>query len=337
MLIVSSSGTWNRVATDLAVNLSPDDLMASRLHIFLEKMWRFIIPLLALAIGVALLVMRRGKVIRKTVWTYVLLSLAIVMFALGQIHERSYAPMVTVAWIIVMMALDSLLTPRWKNLRLVAVAVAMGLSIFTFARGIKVMNQYKAFNDQVEQEIATSPNQAILPQRQFDGYSRFIKPMNYMSTNFFAHEVVYRAYYGKENVQFVSDSVYLRYHEGRLLDCAQALNVKCDRSNVVDSVYTFADQDYIAVLLKGNSLPSTFQTARYYTAADSTSTLDAKEIERRKQYGINIDYEPHGFYPIEYQGRCYLISSRPSDQVGKMVFPMALPPDPKEITLEIQK
>ena len=337
MLIVMSPGAWNRMATDLAINLSPDDLMASRMYIFLEKMWRFVVPLLALVVGIALLVMRRGKIIRTTVWSFIFLCLAIVMFALGLVHERAYAPLVTVAWIIVMMALDSILSPRRPYLRMVAVVIALGLSVFTFARGIKVLEAYKGFNQQVEQEIAATGNQAILLERQFDGYSRFLKPMNYMSTNFFAHEVVYRAYYGKENVQFVSDSVFVRYHESRLLDGAQALMVKCDRPDVVDTVYTFENQDYIAVLLKKQTLPLSFQTARYYAAEDSADNISPKEAERRRNYGININYEPRGFYPVEYQGRCYLISAMPGDQVGKMVFPMALPPDPKDITLEIQK
>lgn len=334
MLIVSSPGAWNRATTDIALNLSPDDLLSSRWYIFIEKMWRFYLPVLALVVGICLLVMRRGKFIRKSIWTYVLFCLAGVMFALGLNHERAYAPLVTVASIIVIMAADAMLTGRWRQLRLAAIVVALGLSVFTYARGIKVLSQYKAYNEQVEREISESLGQAILQERQFDGYSRFIKLMNYTSTNYFAHEVIYRAYYGKENVQFVSDSVYVRFHEGRLLDGAQLLPVKSDYPDIATDVYTFADQDYIAVLLKGNSLPCTFQTARYY--ANSDDSISPEEAQRRKDYGINIDYEPRGFYPIEYQGKCYLISAPLGKDVKKMVFPITLPPDPEEISFEIK-
>ena len=334
MLIVLSPGAWNRATTDIALNLSPDDLLSSRWYIFMEKMWRFYLPVLALIVGICLLVMRRGRIVMRSLWTYVLLCLAAVMFALGLNHERAYAPLVTVAAIIVIMAVDALLSGRWRPLRLAVVLIALGLSVFTYARGIKVLSQYKAYNEQVEREISESPGQAILRERQFDGYSRFIKLMNYTSTNYFAHEVIYRAYYGKDNVQFVSDSVYVRFHEGRLLDGAQELSVKFDKPDVAAAVYTFADQDYIAVLLKGNSLPCTFQTARYY--AHSDDTLDPEEAQRRKDYGINIDYEPRGFYPIEYQGKCYLISASLGAGDHKLVFPMNLPPDPKEFSFEIQ-
>lgn len=334
MLIVLSPGAWNRATTDIALNLSPDDLLSSRWYIFMEKMWRFYLPVLALIVGICLLMMRRGRIVMRSLWTYVLLCLAAVMFALGLNHERAYAPLVTVAAIIVIMAADGLLTGRWRRLRLAAIVVALGLSVFTYARGIKVLNQYKAYNEQVEREISESSRQAVLRERQFDGYSRFIKLMNYTSTNYFAHEVIYRAYYNKENVQFVSDSVYVRFHEGRLLDGAQELSVKFDKPDVAAAVYTFADQDYIAVLLKGKSLPCTFQTARYYAHTDDA--IDPEEAQRRKDYGINIDYEPRGFYPLEYQGKCCLISASLGAGDHKVVFPMNLPPDPKEFSFEIQ-
>ena len=197
MVIVLSPGAWNRVTTDIALNLGPDDLLSSRWHIFMEKMWRFYLPVLAVAVGLCLLVSRRGRgVVRQSLWTYVLLCLAAVMFALGLNHERAYAPLVTVAAIIVIKAADTLLGGRWQRLRLLAVIALLGLCVFTYGRGIKVLGQYKAFNGQVEREIAEAPAQAVLLERQFDGYSRFIKPMNFMSTNYFAHEVIYRASYG---------------------------------------------------------------------------------------------------------------------------------------------
>ena len=335
MVIVLSPGAWNRVTTDIALNLGPDDLLSSRWHIFMEKMWRFYLPVLAVAVGLCLLLSRRGRgVLRQSLWTYVLLCLAAVMFALGLNHERAYAPLVTVAAIIVIKAADALLGGRWQRLRLLAVIALLGLCVFTYGRGIKVLGQYKAFNEQVEREIAEAPAQAVLLERQFDGYSRFIKPMNFMSTNYFAHEVIYRAYYGKNNVQFVSDSVFERFNEGRLLEGTQALAVKSDLPNVADTVYAFTDQDYIAIPLKNHSLPCTFQTARYYSNSDQS--ISPEEAQRRKDYGINIDYEPRGFYPIEYQGRSYLISAPIGKQDNKLVFPLTLPPSPQELTLEIQ-
>ena len=334
MLIVLSPGAWNRATTDIALNLSPDDLLSSRWYIFMEKMWRFYLPVLALIVGICLLVMRRGKVIRKSIWTYVLFCLAGVMFALGLNHERVYAPLVTVASIIVIMAADALLTMRWRPLRLAAIVIALGLSVFTYARGIKVLGQYKDYNEQVEKEIAAAPDQAILLERQFDGYSRFIKPMNYMSTNFFAHEVIYRAYYGKDNVQFVSDSIYRRYHEGRLLDGAQVWPMTAEKPDITGDVLRIPGQDYIAVSLRLETLPATFQTARYCFEKAETA-LTQEERQRRQDYGLNINYEPKGFYPLEYQGQRYLILPVPDSTITRIEIPLDITPDPVMAVLKL--
>lgn len=336
MLIVSSPGAWNRAATDIALDLRPDDLLSSRWHIFMEKMWRFYLPLLAAAVGVFLLLRRRDRaVVRQSVWTYVLVCSAAVMFALGLNHERAYAPLVTVAAIIVIQAVDFLLAGRWQRLRLLAVIALLGLCAFTYARGIIRLSQYKAYNEQVEREIAAAPGQAILRERQFDSYSRFIKPMNYMSTNYFAHEVIYRAYYGKENVQFVNDSVYHRYHEGRLLDGAQLWPMKAENPDITGDVLRIPGQDYIAVTLRLDTLPATPQTARYSFEKAETA-LSQEELQRRQDYGLTTAYEPKGFFPLEYQGRRYLILPVPDSTITQIEIPMDVTPNPVTAILKLK-
>ena len=335
MLIVSSPGAWNRMATDIALDLRPDDLLSSRWHIFMEKMWRFYLPLLAAAVGVFLLLRRRDRaVVRQSVWTYVLVCSAAVMFALGLNHERAYAPLVTVAAIIVIQSVDFLLAGRWQRLRLLAVIALLGLCAFTYARGIIRLSQYKAYNEQVEREIAAAPGQAILRERQFDIYSRFIKPMNYMSTNYFAHEVIYRAYYGKENVQFVNDSVYHRYHEGRLLDGAQLWPMTAKNPDITGDVLRIPGQDYIAVNLRLDTLPATPQTARYSFEKAETA-LSQEELQRRQDYGLTTAYEPKGFFPLEYQGKRYLILPVPDSTITQIEIPMDITPNPVTAILKL--
>ena len=336
MLIASSPGAWNRMATDIALNLSPDDMLSSRWHIFMEKMWRFYLPLLAAAVGVFLLLRRRDRaVIRQSVWTYVLVCSAAVMFALGLNHERAYAPLVTVAAIIVIQVVDFLLAGRWQRLRLLAVIALLGLCAFTYARGIIRLSQYKAYNEQVEREIAGAPGQAILLERQFDRYSRFIKPMNYMSTNYFGHEVIYRAYYGKENVQFVNDSVYHRYHEGRLLDGAQIWPMTAKNPDITGDVLRIPRQDYIAVTLRLDTLPATPQTARYSFEKAETA-LSQEELQRRQDYGLTTAYEPKGFFPLEYQGQRYLILPVPDSTITQIEIPMDITPNPVTAILKLK-
>ena len=209
--------------------------------------------------------------------------------------------------------------------------------MFTFGRGIKKLSEYRAFNRQVESEIAASATQAVLPERLFQGYSRFIKPMNYESDSFFGHEVVYRAYYGKRNVQFVSDSVYRRFNEGRLFDGAELLPTVNARPDLIGNAYTFPDQDYMVVELLQDTLPATFQTARYLTGAHENAAMSPESAQRRANYGINLDYAPMGFYPIEYQGKCYFISIRPTASTTQIIFPLDITPSPAEATLTITR
>jgi len=242
---------------------------------------------------------------------------------------------VTVAAIIVIGAADSLLTARWRHLRLFAVIILLGLSAFTYGRGIKVLSQYKAYDEQVEREIIASPAQAILPERQFDGYSRFVKPMNYMSTNYFAHELIYRAYYGKDNVQFVSDSVYVRNRDGRLLDGAQVWPMIAGNPDITGDVLRIPGQDYIAVTLRLDTLPATSQTARY-CFEKAEEALTREELQRRQDYGLNLNYEPKGFYPLEYQGQRYFIIPVPDSTITHIEIPMDITPNPVTAILKLK-
>lgn len=347
-LLMSSPGPWQRVAAGgIALDMSIGDLLASRWFIFHEKMWRFLTPVAAVLVGLLALLLGKGGTVRRCVWTYIALALALVMFGLGIIHERAYAALAVVAFIIVAMAVDTLTRApssiaghrlgvasiRMLSVaRLVIMLAALALAVFTFARGIKVLRDYKVFNDETVSEVVAAPSQAVLPQRTFDTYSRFIKPMNYNSSNFFAHEVVYCAYFGKENVQFVPDSVFARFHSGRLLDGAEPLPMSSDRPDLTGPVYTCSDQYYMTVELKNDTIPYTFQTARYYLS--SSDDLSQEEMERRVNYGLIRDYNPMGFFPLCYQSRILLILPKPTPDVSRIVIPLGMDPDDGEITLK---
>lgn len=322
ILIVASPGAWARaVGGDIVVNLPLTDLLHSRWFIFSEKMLRFYIPVVAVVVGILALLLRRGKAVKQSPWTFVFLGLAVVLFALGQTHERVYAPLFTVALMISIIAADVLLN-RWQWGRMAVIIVCLGLAGFTAARGVTELNRYKVYDNQTVSEILAATEQAVLHERVYDGYSRFIKPMNYISTNFFAHEDIYRAFYGKKNVQFVSDSVYVRYHEGRLLDEAQVLQPRDGSSTLFGRVYMFDHQDYIVIGLMTDQMPNSMQTAELHAVSmDSIRTVE--EQRRRYDYGINIDYEPVGFYPLDYQGQLYLICKKPQSLTGYIVFPMS--------------
>ncbi|MBR5725194.1 MAG: hypothetical protein IKX56_00500 [Muribaculaceae bacterium] len=337
LFIVTSPAAWDRAADGgIVLNLPFSELVKTRCYIFNEKLWQYYLPAAAVAVGLIAIVLKRGRAVRQCVWTWVFLCLTLELLALGIYHERAYAAWFIVAFIIVTMAADAVLQ-RWRWARLAVILVLAGLSVFTFARGVMVLRDYKTWNDEITLEIKDAPSQAVLRERHFDGYSRFIKLMNYKSDHFFAHELMYRTYYGKKNVQFVSDSVHVRFHEGRLLDGAHTVIPQSDRPDLAPLVYTFDDQKYIAVRLKVDSLPNSFQTARYYAIAGNGELIDPDESELLEKHGISLDYTPLGFYPLEYQGQCYFICAPHEVTDCRIVFPLTVPPDPEEITLEIRR
>ena len=335
-LIMASPAAWDRASSGgIVVDLELRQLLSSRWYIFSEKMWRFGIPVVALIVGVVALLARRGRAVRQCVWTYVFLCLALVMLALGIIHERAYAPLATVALIIVVIGADVLLA-RWQWARLAVVVAALAVAAFTWGRGIKVLNDYHAFENQVVSEIVSAPRQAVLHERFFPVYSRFIKPVNHNSTHYFAQGVVYCGYFDKDNVQFVSDSVYERFHEGRLLEGVKPLSFTCDRPDVTDSLFAIHGQDYMVAVLKTDTLPRTFQMARYYMSQPGSGLTD-EEAAKRADYGLDTEYTPYGFYPLRYQGRNLLIFTLPTRYTDRIVFPVGMGFKPEEATITLER
>ena len=338
LLIIASPAAWNRAASDggIVLNLPMGDLLKARWNIFNEKIWQFTLPAAALVAVIAAMVLERKRALREWIWPYIFLCLALVMFALGLRHERAYASWATVSLLIVVTGVCSLAT-RLPWLRIPVIVAALALTIFTFGRGIKALNDYQSYDRQAASEITAAPSQAVLLERDFDRYNRFIKPLNYHSSNFFGHEAIYRAYYGKKNIQFVTDSVYARYHEGRLLDGAEPLAITSDHPDIISAAYIIPDQSYMAVKLLTDTLPAVLQTARYLSSAGEDLALSPQEQQRRDQYGINLDYTPMGFYPIEYQGKNYFICPRPGAFTSQIVFPVSDTAEPREVTMTISK
>ena len=334
VFIIASPGAWSRASQGgLVFNLGLGDLLSSRWFIFNEKMWMFYTPLVAFAVGILVLLIKGFGTLRRSMWTYVFLCLTIVMFALGVINERAYSMLVTVGFIILAMAVYKVLE-RWPWLRLAGVLALLALNVYAAHRVLPSVRDYKVYEDGVISELVAAPRQAVLRERRFLDYSRFVFPLRFVSSEWFLREDVYCEYYDKDNVQFVCDSVYDRYHSGRLLDGAVELPIECDRPDIVSSVLTFPDQPYMAVSLKVDSLPVTSQQTEYILSP--TEGLSSAELEYRRNYGLYTDRTPHGFYPLRYQGRLLLIFPSLDDNVERIEFPIDRLEPPTLVTIKVK-
>ena len=333
-MIVASPGAWSRMAEGSGEAHSGFmGLLSSHWYIFNEKMWRFYTPLTACAAGLVVLLSKGFGMVRRSMWTYLFVCLVLFMFAMGfrVINERAYAALVTVGFIITARTACWLLS-RWPWARMAVAAGALAMSAYATVHAYGPVKAYKAFEDGVVSDIVKAPREAVLLERRFDGYSRFVFPLRFVSSETFMRENVYCAYYDKDNVQFVSDSVYARYHQGRLLDGAVEAPVKTDRPDIVNTMLTIPDQEYMVITLNVDTMPFTSQQASYVVSA-----LSQEEMEFRNNYGLFTDHTPQGFYPLRYQDRLLLIFPSVSDSVEHIEFPIDNLEPPTQVTLHLKQ
>ena len=317
VFIVLSPGIWQRASSGgIVVDRSITELLYSRLFIVGEKMLRFLLPLAGLAVGVAVVFLKGFKSLKDSVWTYLLMMMLFLLLVFGQNHERPYAPLVTVSLIVTTIAADKLLQ-RWQWLRAIAILACLAVSAMTFGRGVSALRVYKAVDERVVNAIRTAPSQAILRESPYSVYNRFLYPLPMKSDWFFPNEYTWRAYFDKENVQFVPDSVYDRFHGGRLLDGAIEMPFSSDRPALVGRLLAFPDQDYMVMPLQLDTLPTAYQVGTAFWN-DTSSVLSAEERDYRHKHGLMSSSDPFGYYPLRYDGRVLMVLPLMSNKVTRM-------------------
>ena len=186
-----------------------------------------------------------------------------------------------------------------------------------YPRNIRTMRQYQTFFNEMEQRITQSgDSQVVLPVADFEDYSRFIKYFNFDSWNFLIREETLCHHYGKDNIQFVPDSVDDRYHTGRLLDGGVAAPFTAPDCDDVEAVLDFFDQNSMAVKMRQDTISHSYQFAQAYLADGTPCQF------------------PVSYFPLLYQGNEYLIFPKIDDEdITRLVFsPYAL--DGPTITLQ---
>ena len=320
LMILCSPAAWHRAAGGIVVDLPVKELLMSRFYIVGEKMVRYAVPVLAWGIGFGVLLCRGFKVIASSCWTYLLIFTTLLMLALGMMTDRPYAPLATVSLVIVIIAVH-VLTRRLWPLRALAIVAAMGLAVLTSARGITVLREYKAFEDKVISEVRSAPLQVVLPESHFATYSRFLYPLHFKSDFYFTNEYIWKAYFDKENLQFVNDSVYHRFHHQRLLDGAVPMPFKGNHPSIAGAAMAVPGQNYMIVPLREDTVPTTYQVgmALWSTSSDN---LTEQEREYRRSHAMQSSGNPFGYYPLRYQGKVLLVLPLPENRDSCLVVPM---------------
>ncbi|MBQ6166133.1 MAG: hypothetical protein IJK41_01660 [Muribaculaceae bacterium] len=315
LILLTCPGAWDRASLEVSHEAGILTLLSDRLRILWNSSCHFITPLAAVAV-ILIGMLKDG--IKKTFndhpFTWVFLVLLAFTVVVGKEQLRLYFSVSMAGFILLVMAIDRLLERAWW-LRLAVIAVGLALCVKYYPPNIATMKRYQTFFNDIENDIRqSSDRQVILPTGEFKGYSRFIKYFNFDSWTFFIREETLCYYYDKDNIQFVPDSIYNRFHNGRLLDGAQPMAMEAPDCPDVEAILAIPGQDYWAVKMHQDTISHSYQFAQAYQA-DGTPIA-----------------APIGYFPLLYQGHEYLIFPPLDDAITRLEFsPYAL--DGTPITL----
>ncbi len=290
LLLLTCPGAWDRAADEVSHDASLMTLLAGHCRVVLENSRQYVTPLVAAVVIVVMTIMGGfKKTFAATPFPLIYLVLLAFVIVLGKDQQRLYFSFTMVSLVLVVMCVYILLRRAWW-LRLAVVAVGLVMCVKYYPPNIEVMRQYQAFYNRVDAEIKqTAGRQVVLRQPTFDRYSRFIKYFNFDSWNFLIREETLCYHYDKDNVQFVPDSIYDRYHGGRLLDGAQSRPFHSSDCPYVQAVLDIPGQEYVAVQMQQDTISRSYQFAYAFNRDGSRQTF------------------PVPYFPLLYQGHEYLI------------------------------
>ena len=317
LLLLSSPGTWNRAAGEVGGDLGMTISFTDHFKLLFSQSVKYIAPAFAIVACLASLFSSRLRSrLFATPWPLVFMALLGFVLVLGKAQERPYTAFAVAAFVIMAMVID-LLAVRWRWLRPLAIVASLAICGYKYPYHLATIKAFKAHFQKIETRIRKTPSrQVILKSSQFDGYTRFMKYYWLDSHNYFIYEEPWCIHFDKDNIQFVNDSVYNRYHEGRLLDGATPVPYTTSHPHDVEAVFKFSGQDYYAVKMGADTVTTTYQFAQVADAGGNS-------------------LPPVYYYPIRYQGHEYYIFPSLDSTVVHIEYP-ALGLDHPNIRLSLR-
>ena len=293
ILLLTCPGAWLRASDEVSHDVGFMSMLTSRCRLVLDKSLHYVTPAAAVVVLLASLLFRGfRKTFCETPFPLVFLVLLAFVFVLGKDQQRLYFAVSMAGLILVIMAVYALLHRSWW-LRLAVVVAGLALCAKCYPANIAIMKQYREFFNRVDGEIRKTPGrQVVLKTQQFDGYSRFVKYFNFNSWDYLIREETLCYHYDKDNVQFVPDSIYERYHSERLLDGAIPVvfsSPDCKDIEAVFAVPVAPGSDYMAVKMAQDTVSRSYQFAEAFNADGSPQPI------------------PVPYFPVLYLGHEYLI------------------------------
>jgi hypothetical protein len=315
ILLLTSPGTWHRAAGEVGGDLGLTISFTDHFRLLFSQSVKYVAPALAVLACLAALVSRRLRQrLFDTPWPLVFLSLLAFVLVLGKAQERPYTAFALVAFIVMLRALDCLVE-RQPWIRLLAIVACLAICGYKYPHHLNAIKAFKAHFQQIEASIRqTDSRQVILKTSDFGGFTRFMKFYWLNSCNYFIYEEPWCIHFDKDNIQFVTDSIYDRYHQGRLLDGAYPISFTTTHPADVEALMS-VQGDYYAIKMKADTISLSYQFAQ--TQDEQGNPL-----------------KPIFYFPVLYQGHEYFIFPSLPDSVAHINFP-ALGLDHDPVTLNL--
>ena len=301
LLLLTCPGVWVRASDEIAHDYSWVSMVMERSSMLLKLSLRYVTPAVAVIVilaGLVKLGIKKG--FARSPWPWVLLALMGFAFLVGKPQPRLFFSISMAAFVLVSMGVYALLE-RAPWLRLAVVVAGLAVCARFYPGNISTLKHYQAFFNQIEADIKQSPDrQVVLKERIFTDYSRFIKYFNFESDNFLIREQAMCLHYGKDNIQFVPDSVYNRFHAGTLLEDAMPMPFASSDAGI-EVALAVPGQDYMVLKLRQDTISHSYQLAQAYRS-DGTRLL------------------PVPFFPLLYQGHECLFFPIVDNRIARLVF-----------------
>lgn len=319
-VILFSPAAWNRLDTGNSVNFNMGitQLVLQRTYNLFAKTGHFVTPLLGFA-AIAVMWWRKGlKHTSHNLLHWTVVGAAASVWVLGVYQYRAYVCYSLMGFVVALGAIASMLEHRRRETTVVGVVAAIGCLVPT-AGAIATGREYKSFNDSVIAEVIASPDGVIHATREL-GYSRYYPEIYFDNRRATWFNKFIGYYYGKDNVQFLGDSVYARYRgNAPFMAHSQRLdNYASSHPHIAPHIYSMGSAEFSVIPIVGDSVVERQGLSGRLYYEDMAEHLGTDRARLRKMWGVLKDYEQFPMYHLKRDGNYYVVLPAMCDSIVRV-------------------
>lgn len=322
ILILGSPGAWHRLNDGYVINteMDPMQMVIMRLYNLATKSVHFITPALAIVFTGVWLYRSGIKKVSHDLRLWLLVGGMVSVFVFALQSARGYLHYSIIAFWLCATLIAGWIDSR-RKLSLATLVLGIIASSAASVYAIKITHECKQYEDLIVQRIIESPDGVVLATTPPDR-TRYYHQQFYDNRSTWRNQPM-GFYYHKENVEFVSDSVYNRLrgtltftHGGDTLNWVSSVPA------IATTIINLKDAGFAAALIHSkNTKDNRGDLSRvYYT--DMEAYLGPEVARESKFWGTYADYITYCQYWLKHQGNTYMILPAINDSIYKIEVPI---------------